>query len=408
MKDLAKLNRKNLFREMKEDSFLVLFSGEPLHKSADEEYPFSVNHNFYYLTTINEPFLILLMEKTEGKEKTTLFIEEVDLHFEKWIGKKINSKEAKVQSGIQEICYVEDFEKEFLNLAKEKNTLYLDLKENESYPIPATKWRKIAKKENKKLTVKDGYPIIAKLRTVKSEYEVEELKKAIHITNLGLQKTMKNLKLGNKEYQAEADFDYVLKTNGTSTSFSTIAASGVNAVTLHYTVNNDELKDKELLLLDLGAKSNLYCADITRTYPVNGRYTKRQKEIYEMVLTIQKRVIEAVKPGISMKQLGEMVLEYYAEELLSKGLITKAEEVSKYYYHGVSHSLGLDTHDIGLPRDQKLVAGNVITVEPGIYIKEEKIGIRIEDNVLVTEKGCINLSAEIIKEIDEIETFMEK
>jgi Xaa-Pro aminopeptidase len=408
MKELAKLNRTTLFKEMKEDSYLVLFSGEPLHKSADEEYPFSVNRNFYYLTTIKEPHLILLMEKKEGKEKTTLFIEEADLFYEKWVGKKISSKEAKVQSGIQEICYIKEFEETFLQLARENETLYLDLKENESYPILATKWRKSAKKENSKLTVKDVYPVIAKLRSVKSKYEVEELTKAIHTTNLGLQNIMKNLKAGNKEYHAEADFDYILKTNNTSTSFSTIAASGVNAVTLHYTVNDADLKNKELLLLDLGATNNLYCADITRTYPINGKFTKRQKELYEMVLTIQKQIISAICPGTTMAELNQLVIEYYKKELLKKGIIKKEEDYTNYYYHGVSHSLGLDTHDIGLPRDHKLVAGNVITVEPGIYIKEEGIGIRIEDDVLVTENGCINLSAEIIKEVDEIEAFMEK
>jgi len=405
MKALAQLNRNNLFEKMENNSVLVLFSGTEINRSADENYPFSVNRNFYYLTMIDEPNLILLMNKTEKGNQTILFIEKVDLFYEKWIGKKLNEEKAIEYSGIAEYRYLEEFETILFDLAK--NKVYLDFEEKEEVNASRS-WYYKDLLENHNIEIEDAYPLIKALRTVKSGQEIEMLQQAIDITNLGLQSIMKSLVVGKKEYQVVGDFNYVLSQHQSATSFPTIAASGENAITLHYTKNDDTLEDENLVLFDLGASHKKYCGDISRTYPINGVFTKRQRELYEMVLSIQKKVIEAVKPGVCMKELQDMVLDYYAKELLERGLISKAEEVSKYYYHGVSHSLGLDTHDIGLSKYQPLVPGNVITVEPGIYIKEEGIGIRIEDDILVTEDGNINLSEAIIKEVEDIEGFMRR
>ena len=405
MKALAQLNRNNLFEKMENNSVLVLFSGTEINRSADENYPFSVNRNFYYLTMIDEPNLILLMNKTEKGNQTILFIEKVDLFYEKWIGKKLNEEKAIEYSGITEYRYLEEFETILFDLAK--NIVYLDFEEKEEVNTSRS-WYYKDLLENHNIEIEDAYPLIKALRTVKSGQEIEMLQQAIDITNLGLQSIMKSLVVGKKEYQVVGDFNYVLSQHQSATSFPTIAASGENAITLHYTKNDDTLEDENLVLFDLGASQKKYCGDISRTYPINGVFTKRQRELYEMVLSIQKKVIEAVKPGVCMKELQDMVLDYYAKELLERGLISKAEEVSKYYYHGVSHSLGLDTHDIGLSKYQPLVPGNVITVEPGIYIKEEGIGIRIEDDILVTEDGNINLSEAIIKEVKDIEGFMRR
>ncbi len=162
-----------------------------------------------------------------------------------------------------------------------------------------------------------------------------------------------------------------------------------------------------MILFDLGATSDLYCADISRTYPVNGKFTKRQKELYEMVLAANEMVINKIKPGVTMGELNDLVVKFYEKELFRLNVIKDADQVKDYYYHGVSHSLGLDTHDVGQDRNTPLVAGNLITVEPGIYIKEERIGIRIEDNVLVTKTGSINLSSDIIKSVGDIEEYMQ-
>ncbi|HZJ86136.1 MAG TPA: M24 family metallopeptidase [Erysipelotrichaceae bacterium] len=162
-----------------------------------------------------------------------------------------------------------------------------------------------------------------------------------------------------------------------------------------------------MILFDLGATSDLYCADISRTYPVNGKFSKRQKELYEMVLKANEMVIDKIKPGVTMGELNDFVVKFYEKELVRLNVIKDVEKVKDYYYHGVSHSLGLDTHDVGLDRQTPLEAGNLITVEPGIYISEEKIGIRIEDNILVTETGNINLSSDIIKSVNDIEEYMQ-
>ena len=229
---------------------------------------------------------------------------------------------------------------------------------------------------------------------------------AIEITRRGLENVMKSLKAGTKESIFEANFDFVLKSENVINAFDTIAASGINATTLHYVTNNDIANDNELVLFDLGATKDLYCADISRTYPVNGKFTDRQKELYQMVLDANELIIDAIKPGVTMTELNDMVNDFYGKELIRLGVIDNKYDVKNYYYHGVSHSLGLDTHDVGLDRETPLVKGNVITVEPGIYIKEEAIGIRIEDNILVTEDSNINLSKSIIKSVDDIEEFM--
>lgn len=214
-----------------------------------------------------------------------------------------------------------------------------------------------------------------------------------------------NMKSGLYEYQLESYFDQAIKYHGsTSYAFETIAASGKNSCCLHYSKNNCEISDGDLVLFDLGATSDYYCADISRTFPANGKFTPRQREIYDIVLRGQKLVFESIKPGLTTRDLNNILVDFYKVELKKIGLIKEDSEVSKYYYHGVSHHLGLDCHD--LCDYTPLKPGSVITVEPGLYILEESIGIRIEDDALVTEDGCINLSAEIIKEIDEIEAYL--
>ena len=390
-------NRNKVLKMLKEDSVVVLFSGKLIKSSADGEYPFVVNRNFYHLTGINEPHLIL----TFSHKETTLYIEESDEMYEKWVGKKITKEEAKQQSNITNIKYVSDFH---IDNFKNYKRIYLDLEKDQisNHKTPAESFQ-----EEHNLPTFDIYPFIAKSRSTKSAKEVEKIKEALDITKKGLENIMMNLKPNTRESVFEAHFDFVLKSENVINAFDTIAASGVNACTLHYVSNNDIAKDNELILFDLGATKDLYCADISRTYPVNGKFTKRQKELYEMVLAAMDKVIDAIKPGITMKELNDIVLKHYEEELVRLNVIKDSSEVSNYYYHGVSHSLGLDTHDVGLERDEKLTEGNIITVEPGIYIKEEGIGIRIEDNILVTKEGNINLSAQIIKSVSDIEEFIE-
>lgn len=391
------LNRKNVSSKLKDNSVLVLFSGHSIKTSADGEFPFVVNRNFYHLTGINEPNLILVLTNDDS----TLFIEESNEMFEKWIGKKITSEKAFEKSGIEDIKYIDDFD--FDNYKKVEN-VYLDLEEDQisHFPTLATKF-----KEEHNIEAVDAYDIIAKDRSVKNEAEVSKIVEALHITDRGLNRIMKNLKPNIKESVLEAHFDFELKCENVINAFDTIAASGENATTLHYVTNDELTKDNDLILFDLGATKDLYCGDISRTYPVNGKFTDRQKDLYNMVLEANELVIDAIKPGVTMTYLNDLVVDLYEKRLMELGVIENKYEVKDYYYHGVSHSLGLDTHDVGLSREDVLEVGNVITVEPGIYIKEEKIGIRIEDNILVTEEGNVNLSDFIIKTVEDIEEYMQ-
>ena len=392
----AEFNRNRVRRELKDKGVLIVFSGSKIKKSADGEYPFEVNRNFYHLTQIDEANLMLVI----SKDQDTLYIEKSDELYEKWIGKKISKEEAKAKSNIKDIKYKEDFDEAML---ENYSHIYLDLEKDQinDHPTLAFKF-----KEKYKINAIDAYSIIAHSRSIKSEKEVSEIKKAIKITKAGIENILRSLKPNVKESVFEANFDFVLKSENVRHAFDTIAASGKNATTLHYITNNEIAKENELVLFDLGATHNLYCADISRTFPVNGKFTKRQKELYEMVLKANELVIDAIKPNITMKELNDIVVKFYEKELKRLNVIQNKEEVKKYYFHGVSHSLGLDTHDVGLDRKTPLQAGNVITVEPGIYIKEEEIGIRIEDNILVTKDGSENLSKDIIKTVEDIEEFM--
>lgn len=208
------------------------------------------------------------------------------------------------------------------------------------------------------------------------------------------------------EYEIEAYFNFELNKRGIKEfAFDTIAASGKNATVLHYSSNNTKTQDNELMLLDLGAQYQLYNADISRTFPLNGKFTERQKQVYNIVLKANEEVMKAVKPGVTLMELQNLCKSILAEGCKSIGLIKEDSELSKYYFHGVSHPLGLDTHDVG-SRGMKLEAGMIITDEPGLYIEEEGIGIRIEDDILVTENGYENLSQSIIKSVEDIESFM--
>lgn len=256
------------------------------------------------------------------------------------------------------------------------------------------------------IRIKNIYHEIALLRTVKSKEEVELITKAIEVTNTGILSMMKNAKPGMMEYEIEAYFDFELKRNGIKDfAFPTIAAAGVNGTILHYGENNSKTADGDLLLLDLGAQYKYYNADISRTFPVNGKFTERQKAIYNIVLKANEEVMKAVKPGVTTLDLQKTAKAVLSEGCKAIGLIKEDSEIDRYYYHGVAHPLGLDTHDVG-PRGIELKAGMIITDEPGLYIEEEKIGIRIEDDILVTEDGYVNLSKNIIKSVEDIENYM--
>lgn len=395
--------REKVANLLPNNSMMILFAGKDVCESEDQSYEFCINRNFYYLTGINEQNDIFVMVKDDKETKNIIFINKYDELFAKWNGRKMFDYEVSEASGIIDIKYIDEFN-EFLNENKNKYQIYMDIKPN-LFSEPLGEAQKLLKElEN----VNDCHGLIAKCRMEKTPEEVEEIKHAISITRKGIEALMQNIKPGLYEYQVESYFDQQIKFNNASgIAFKTIAASGTNGCILHYHTNNTMINDNELVLFDLGAEYNLYKSDITRTIPANGKFTERQKLIYNIVLNGQKLVFENIKPGITTKELNQILIDYYKVELKNIGLIENDEDVKKYYFHGVSHHLGLDTHDVtnGIT---PLTPGCVITVEPGLYIAEEGIGIRIEDDALVTLDGCINLSKEIIKEVSDIEEYMLK
>lgn len=411
-KEFYMRNRKNVFDKIKDNSIVVLFAGNAPKKTADEKYQFTPNRNFYYLTGVCEENHILLMSKINGEVKTELFIKEIDLVREKWEGKTLRDNEALEITGVDRVDYLVNFKAILNKLISSTSELkvYLDL-EKDNYKSRETLPESFAKE------LRDRYPqvgfenifkVIGELRLIKTSEEVEEIRKAINITIEGVELLMKKSTPGMLECELEAYFDFVCKSKGVKDfAFKTIAAAGKNATILHYVDNNSEMKDGDLMLFDLGAQVNYYNGDISRTFPINGKFTQRQKEVYNSVLRVNEKVIEIMKPGINFLDLNKQAKEWIAEECIALGLITNSDDVGKYYYHSIGHSLGMDTHDTDMPnRNTILKPGMIYTVEPGIYIEEEGIGIRIEDDILITEDGFENLTKNMIKSIEDIENFM--
>lgn len=405
-KEFYKNNRSKVLESIDDNSLLILFAGKAPKKTADEKYPFTPNRNFYYLTGIDEENHILVLSKINGKTNEYLFIKEVDTIAEKWEGKTIRKEEVSQICMIEDVKYLGEFnnfiEKVVLN--KEEINIYLDLEAgNTSY-----KYINEIKHKYYNINIKNAFKIIGNLRLIKTDEEVSRIRKAIDITIEGVKELMRNSKSEIKEYELEAYFDFICKKNGVKDfAFKTIAAAGKNATVLHYVTNDSELKDGDLILFDLGAQYKYYNGDISRTFPINGKFTERQKEVYNAVLRVNEKVIKEMKPGVKFVDLNKKAKDWISEECISLGLMTEKDDVSKFYYHSIGHSLGMDTHDIELEnRDVTFEPGMIYTVEPGIYIENEGIGIRIEDDVLITEDGNEVLTKEMIKTVEEIEAFM--
>jgi len=395
-------NRKKLFDKMKNGDMVILFAGNSPVKRGDENYPFTPDRNFYYVTGIDRENIIYTQYKSDT-EKEVLYIEPDNGQQARWVGANITKEEAKTISGINEIKINDCWEDEIFALSKDIKRVLIDLS------------RKDIDTENIKNNLKDIFaeaeivdcePVFAQMRVIKEPYEIELMKKAMVITRLGIEEMMKNTKPDMMEYEIEAYYDFVLKKNGVKDkAFQTIAASGHNGTILHYMNNDSVAKDGDLILIDAGAQVGYYNGDISRTFPVNGKFSQRQKMVYDIVLRGQELVINNIKPGVEYMSLNEMLKEYYFYELSKIGLVKTREEVFNYYFHGVSHFIGALTHDVG-ERNQTLKEGMVISVEPGLYIDEWDIGIRIEDDALVTKDGCEILTKDMIKTVDEIENFM--
>lgn len=403
--------REQLMKQLPEYGIALLYSGQAPYSVGDEKYPFSVDRSFYYYTGIDRENLWLVLFALPGQPRVMLYLEPFDPVMAKWVGGKILPEEARQISGIDDIRYVGQLQDDLGGLinrygTSHEITLAADLtRQYLTQPSAASDLIDTLRTHRPEVKVVNLFAAIFRQRSVKQEEEIEAMGRAIAVTNEGIKAMMTAAREGIWENELEAYFDFVLKSEQCGHAFATICASGKNATVLHYSANNCRSQPGDLVLCDLGASYQYYNADITRTFPIAGTFTPRQREVYEVVLAANKMIMAEARPGVTTRELNNKVIEFYQNELPKIGLLKDGETVRDYYWHGVSHMIGLETHDIQL-FDEPLAAGNVISDEPGLYLEKEGIGIRIEDDLLITETGCVDLSKDIIKEPDDIEAFM--
>ena len=404
--------RMNLLESMKENSIAILFAGVAKIASEDETLPFVVNRNFYYFTNIEQEESVLVLVKGIAERRAYLFIQEYNELKEKWTGKRLTNDQAINISSIQNVYSLNNLDN-ILNLILDPSqgqfgkieNVYFDLTDELKVgPKMSTQtYAEQFKAKYPQVKIENVYPLVRDLRMIKSSYEIEQIVKAINATNSGIGNLIKNIHPGMKEYELADMFEYYGKVNGRhSLAFNTIIASGKNATCLHYPTQTDTIKEGDMVSFDLGYRNDVYCADISRTFPVNGRFNELQKAIYSAVLNCNKAVIRYAKPGLTIQDLQDYATEFLKAECIKNKLMSKDDDIRKYYYHNVSHHLGLDTHDTSV-RERPLQEGNVITVEPGLYFAQYGIGVRIEDDVLIKNGNNEVLSAGVRKEIEDIE-----
>ena len=403
--------RAAVLERMGAHSLMVLYSGESVPASMDEGYPFEANHHFFYLTGLRRENMALVLSTSAVEPRTVLFIEEPEPAMERWTGRRVTKEEAKKISGIDDVRYIDSLPGAISRFVTREwvESAWFDCYRDAMDDVDSYNMRKAKAfaAAYPAVMLKNAHPMLATMRMRKDESELACMQEAIDLTGRALHHVLTRLAPGQMEYQAQAEFEYAIRYGGAEgTAFATIAGSGLNGCMLHYDTNHCRMEDGSLLLMDLGAKVRGYCADITRTYPVNGCYTSRQKEIYDIVLAANRAVAKAARPGVTLAQLNDLCKQTLADGLIRIGKIESAEEIGRYYMHGVSHHLGIDTHDATGPDALALAPGMVITDEPGLYIDEEEIGIRIEDDLLITQDGCTVLSAAIPRTTEEIEAIM--
>lgn len=387
-------NRRRL-RGLLGDGLIIVTANGLLQRSGDTTYEFRQDSNFFYLTGLNEPDLVLIIH---GSEEFIILPKRSQT--EDIFGGSINCDEIAKSSGIKRILAEKEgwlSVKKLRHSRKIVKTLFASsakIIDTDSFYTNPARRRLLQKLKRYDFSLEDIRMDLVQLRQIKQPEEVKAIQRAIEITNQGFQSVKNLIQAGVHEYELEAEFDKIFKQNQTRHSYQPIIASEKNATTLHYIKNNAKLKSNELILFDVGAEYQNYAADISRTYVVN-EMSARQNDVFQAVKTVQDQAIELLKPSLEFKSYVQRVEEIMGEELIKLGLIkeSKQEEIRKYFPHAIGHSLGLDVHDVC---EYKTIQEDmVLTVEPGIYIPEEGIGIRIEDDILITKNGTKNLSQQI-------------
>ena len=415
-------NRNNFMDRMIPKSLAVFNSNDIYPISADSTLPFEQHRDIFYLSGVDqeESVLVLFPDAKNPVHREILFLKETNEHIAVWEGAKLTKKQATAVSGVQTVYWLDQLESVFFELMSQCNNVYVNTNEHYRQSVETetredrfTKW---CKEKYPSHTPQRSNPILQHLRSIKDPIEIDLIEQACTITEKGFRRILGFVKPGVWEYEIEAEFAHeFLRNRSRRFAYTPIIASGKNANVLHYVENNQQCQKGDLLLLDVGAEYANYSSDMTRTVPVSGTFTKRQKEVYNAVLKVKNEATKLLTPGTLWKEFHVEVGKLMTSELLQLGLLTKADiqietdkkpAYKKYFMHGTSHHMGLDTHDYGL-LNEPMQAQMVFTVEPGIYIPEEGFGIRLEDDVVVQPQGApINLMKNIPIEADEIEAIM--
>jgi Xaa-Pro aminopeptidase len=416
-------NRKNLVKQLKKHSVVVVNANDVMPTNADGTMRFRQNSDLFYLTGVDqeETILVICPDFPDKKYREVLFLRETNEHIATWEGHKLTKEEARELTGIETVLWTSEFSKLFNTMMVMGDVEHVYLNTNDHYradvPVDSrdSRFIKLCQQKYPLHRYERLGPIMHNLRTVKSKYEVELIEKACVITEQAFRRILKFVKPGVIEYEIEAEYAHEFLRNGSrGFAYEPIVASGADSCVLHYIENSKACKDGDVLLLDVGAEYANYNADLTRTIPVNGKYTKRQKEVYNAVLRVMRSAMEMLKPGEAYFEYHKEVQKIMESELIGLKLLDKKEVknqnkekplFSKYFMHGTGHQLGLDVHDVG-NMYHKMQVGQVWTVEPGIYIQEEGLGVRIENNVVIQKNGILDLMGNIPVEAEEIEEIM--
>jgi len=421
--DLFIRNRQRLVAQLKPESVAVFNSSDILPTSADGTHPFVQQTDLFYLSGIDqeESTLVIGPDVKEEKHREILFLRETNEQISLWEGQKYTKEEAAAISGIKTVCWNHEFKNIFKSLVYQSENIYLNtnehLRADTNVETRDDRFRRWCRQSFPLHKYERLAPVMHDLRAVKSQFEVDLIKNACNITDQTFCRLLGFIKPGVWEFEIEAEiYHEFLRNRSRGPAFETIVASGVDSCTLHYVKNDKQCRDGELVLIDFGAEYANYAADVTRTVPVGGRFSKRQKQVYNAVLKVQKAAIALLTPGKTFDELSREVGKIVEGELIRLGLL-KPDEVKnqsedeplykKYFPHGTSHYLGLDVHDYG-DKFRKFEPGMVLTCEPGIYIRDEAIGIRIENDILITEDRPVDLTESIPREAEEIEELMRK
>jgi len=415
-------NRKNFTAQMKPNSLAIFNSNDTYPIGADSTIPFQQDRNIYYLSGVDqeESILVLFPDCPKEKHREILFLTETNEHIAVWEGEKLTKEKALETSGIKTVYWLKDFHKVLHELMAQSETVYINTNEHyranvetETREMRFNKWLR----ENYPAhSVAKSNPILQRLRSVKDILELEVMQQACKITEKGFRRVLDFVKPGVWEYEIEAEFMHeFLRNRSRGFAYTPIVASGQNANVLHYIENKAICKKGELILLDVGAEYANYASDMSRTIPVSGKFSKRQKEVYNKINQIKKDATKMLVPGTDWAEYHKEVGKMATSAFLDLGILDKADvknedpewpAYKKYFMHGTSHNIGLDTHDYGLLHEP-MQANMVFTVEPGVYLPEEGFGIRLEDDLVIQEKGePLNLMGNIPIEADEIEELM--